>query len=97
MTYRDKFTCFENYQKHEAQEMLDFEKEGNIYSESQGKLINCFTRLEEYMTKQELQEKKEKIENIKRLQRILDGKENSQIYFMYWEHLKDTEYPSWKD
>jgi uncharacterized protein YcbK (DUF882 family) len=92
MTFKDRFGCFENYQKYEAQKMMDFEREGKIYSESQYKHIDCFKYPEIYMNKQELEEKRKKIDNIERLQRILNGKENSQIYLIYWEYLKDTEY-----
>ena len=97
MTFKDKFGCFENYQKYEAQKMLDYEREGNIYSESQYKHINCFKYPEIYMTKQEIEEKKKKIKNIERLKRIIRGEEHDYIYWLYWNTLKDTEYPSWRN
>lgn len=97
MTFKDCYGSFKAYQKDCAERAIKELKKGSYYSVAVCKTINLFERAEYMMNKEEKKAKQELIEAIERLQRVVDGKENDPLYFLYWEHLKDTEIPSWRE
>lgn len=96
MTYQEHYGNFEEYQKDCAERAINHLKEGTYYSIAASKTINLFERPEYMLNKEEKEAKKQLINHIKYLQKVADGEETDPIYLLYWEHLKNTEFPSWR-
>ena len=96
MTYQEHYGNFEAYQKECAEIALKHLKEGSYYSTASCKTINLFERPEYMLNEDEREEKKRLINQMRYLQTVADGEENDPIYILYWEHLKNTEFPSWR-
>lgn len=94
MTFQEHYGSFEAYQKECAERAINHLKEGKYYSTVACKTINVFERPEYMMNKDEKEVKKRLMNHINRLQKVADGEETDPIYLLYWEHLKNTEFPS---